>query len=292
MTVDMQWWSTTLWQSQPWLGWCLAVVIGLMGGSFIGCLVYRLPKMLFDNWQRYAQAVCGDASQSSNNPVPSLSLWYPPSHCPHCGGRVGVLGLIPIVGFLLLKGRCHHCKSAIHLRYPCIEASYLAIVLWCYANYSMTWFGIMVAVFGFFALALAWIDAEHNVLPDQLQVPFLWLGLIVNYFELLVPFEASFWGCVGAYLLFGCIAWAAQLLLRKEALGWGDVKLFAALAAWLGWEILPLIIFMACVGGLLFLVVRRMLFHIAIRDPMPFGPFVLGAGWVVIMLHLHEVYWI
>jgi len=283
-SVDWLEWLHWLLQSNPALGWVLVLAIGLISGSFIGCLVYRLPRILLEEWKWQAEALLKDdtlETEQTPGRRRELTLWRPPSHCPACAHPVGIVGLIPLLGYALCHGRCRHCKERISLRYPVLELTCVALAAWCYAWFGLSWLGLVVWLFSLAALALAWMDAESTLLPDQLLVPLLWLGLVVNYFALLAPFASSFWGCMGAYLFFALVAWLARLLLEREALGWGDVKLFAALAAWLGWEVLPMLLLIATLSAILYMLLRQRLAGISLRNPMPFGPFLLGAGWLV-----------
>lgn len=267
----------------PALAWALVLTIGLASGSFLGCLIYRLPIILVAEWKEQARALLADdwRNHELQFKTPELSLWRPGSFCPSCRHPVGLPGLIPLLGYMLLRGRCRHCRAPIDISYPLLELAGVFVAVWCYANFGFSWMGLFLWYFSLAALALAWVDAKSTLLPDQLLTPLLVVGLIVNYFALFTPFASSFWGCVGAYLLFALVASLARLILRREALGWGDVKLLAALAAWSGWETLPLLLFMATTSALIFLFVRLLISGISLRQPMPFGPFLLGSGWLI-----------
>jgi leader peptidase (prepilin peptidase)/N-methyltransferase len=208
-------------------------------GSFLNVVVYRLPLMLQRHWQREAeQFLQGDANlpHSSGD---TFNLAVPASHCPHCHHAIRWWQNIPLLSYCLLAGRCRYCQAAIPLRYPLIElltAASFAVLAWQLDNIlALSLAGIFTAAL----LALAAIDIEHQLLLDAITLPLLWLGLIVNSFGLWVPLPAALWGAVGGYLSLWCVYWIYKLITGRDGIGFGDMKLLAALGAWLGWQALP-----------------------------------------------------
>lgn len=257
-----------------------ALILGLLIGSFLNVLAWRLPKMLQRDWQAQAHEVLGLPEQS---PAPTYNLLLPHSHCPHCAHQIRAWENIPLLSYLLLRGRCSHCTARISPRYPLTELAcglLSAVIAW---HFGFGWQAGMVLLLSWGLLALSLIDAEHQLLPDVLVLPLLWLGLIVNSFGLFVSLDDAVWGAVLGYLCLWSVYWLFKLLTGKDGIGHGDFKLLAMIGAWGGWQSLPLTIMLASLVGALVgaLMLRRR--NAQTSTPIPFGPFLAIAGWIALL---------
>lgn len=257
-------------------------VFGLLVGSFLNVVIYRLPLMMERAWR----AECAALDQTEPTPDARdevFNLVRPRSRCPHCAAAISAFDNIPLVSWLLLGGRCRHCRTAIPLRYPLVEccAGVLAgLAAW---RFGFGPFALLAAGVSFTLLALAVIDYDTQLLPDDLTLPLLWAGLAVNLGGGLVGLQAAVIGAMAGYLSLWSVYWAFRLATGKEGMGYGDFKLLAALGAWLGWAALPgIIIGAALVGALVGLMLIGLGRH-ARGKPIPFGPFLAAAGWIQLL---------
>lgn len=259
----------------------LAVLLGLLVGSFLNVVIYRLPIMLEKQWQLAAK-------QHLNLPLTEqdqlpFTLSTPPSRCPRCGNSVKPWQNIPIISYLLLHGRCHSCRSPISCRYPAVElltGILFGIVAWRY-GYTYTTLGGLI--FTAALVALTFIDADTQLLPDQLTLPLIWLGLLFNWQVGFVSLPQALMGAVGGYLSLWSLFHLFKLITGKEGMGYGDFKLLAALGAWLGVGTLPVIVFVAALVGLVAALVMRA----TKGQPIAFGPALAIAGWLVFAANSH-----
>lgn len=266
----------------------LASVFGLAVGSFLNVVIHRLPRMMERDWR----AQCAELAGQALPPEEPLSLWRPRSRCPHCGHLIGALENIPLLSYLLLKGRCRACHQPIGLRYPLVEA--LTAVLFGYAAWR---FGFTLAAAGaglFLAalVALTFIDADTQLLPDAITLPLLWAGLLINLNGTFVPLADAVIGAAAGYLALWLVYWAFKLATGKEGMGHGDFKLLAALGAWLGWQMLPLIILLSSLVGAAVGVALILLARHGRHKPIPFGPYLAAAGVIALFWgqHLNRAY--
>ena len=261
----------------------VAFVFGLMVGSFLNVVIYRLPLILDREWR----AQCAELD-GKEVPESTLSLAHPRSHCPACKAPVKAWQNIPVISWLLLRGRCAHCGAAISVRYPLVELAtglLSAAVAWHFG------FGLAAAgalLLTWFLIPLTGIDLDHQLLPDALTLPLVWLGLLFSLGHhgadaLPVSPRDAIIGALAGYLFLWAIFHVFRLLTGKEGMGYGDFKLFAALGAWLGWQMLPLILLLsAAVGaavGIALVALRRQ----GREVPIPYGPYLAGAGWIALM---------
>ncbi|WP_080962152.1 prepilin peptidase [Chromobacterium subtsugae] len=253
--------------------------IGLLLGSFLNVLAFRLPKMMEQAWQREAAEACG-------LPPPEqapLSLSHPHSHCPGCRNTLKTWQLVPVFSYLLLRGRCAFCASPISPRYPLVELSVgliFAAVGWRLGPSPAS---LAHLVLLYLLLALALIDLDSKLLPDSLTQPLLWLGLLANLFQSLAPLQDAVIGAMAGYLSMWLIAAAFRLCTGKEGLGIGDFKLMAALGAWLGWEALPLIITIGSISSALVGIALIVAKRTEREQTQPFGPFLIAGGIVALL---------
>lgn len=254
-------------------------VLGLLVGSFLNVLVHRLPLMMHREWLHQ----CHDMLELPETETEVLTLSKPRSRCPHCGHAITALENIPVLSYLLLRGRCKACKAPISKRYPLIElltAIISGIVAWHFGF----GFAAMGALFLSWALiALTCIDIDHQLLPDSITLLLLWLGLIFNLFGIFTDLHSAVIGAMAGYLSLWLVYHAFRLATGKEGMGFGDFKLLAALGAWLGWQALPMIILLSSLVGAL-VGIGLILFKQQHRDkPIPFGPYLAAAGWLALV---------
>ncbi len=271
----------------PWpeaaSGWIIpsAILFGLLVGSFVNVVIHRLPIMMQREWEQEARAVLDlpPATEQRDR----YDLWWPRSQCPACDRPIKAHENIPVLSFILLRGRCPGCATRISWQYPAVElltAFLFAITVW---HFGPTPAGLAALLFTAMLIAAAGIDARTTLLPDQLTLPLLWFGLACNYFGLFTDLESAVLGAIAGYLSLWAIYHGYRLLTGKEGMGFGDFKLLAALGAWLGWQALPAILLLASLVGAL---VGISLILLRGRDrniPIPFGPFLAAAGWMALI---------
>ena len=272
--------------------WLLAV--GLCVGSFLNVVIHRLPLMLHRQWRREAEAVEQTTTQSQSNSsasaphpesapsadagVERFNLMWPRSHCPACRRPIKAVENIPILSWVWLRGKCAGCAASISFRYPLVEALAAAAALWAVAAFGFTWLALAAAVYAWALIALAFTDLETGLLPDQITLPLMWLGLLVNLGDGLTPLAWAVAGAAVGYLSLWLLYWAFKLATGKEGMGYGDFKLLAAIGAWLGWQALPAVALLAAAAGLLYALTAILLGRRSRRQPIPFGPFLAAAG--------------
>jgi len=253
-----------------------AAVIGLCVGSFVNVVVHRLPRMLERGWVEECAELRGEVPP----PAPRYNLALPRSACPSCGHRITALENIPVVSWLALRGRCKGCGTRISARYPIVELAAGVAALAAIWTFGPTWTGLAACAFLWTLIALAFIDADTQLLPDDLTLPLLWGGLVANLFGLFVPLASAVIGAAAGYLALWTIYWLFKLIRGKEGMGYGDFKLLAALGAWLGWPMLPQIVLVSSVLGAIGGIAAMALKGRDRAAPLPFGPWLAGAGAV------------
>jgi len=258
----------------------VVVAFSLAIGSFLNVLIHRLPRMMEADWR----AQCAELAGSEEAPAARYNLVVPGSHCPQCKTPLRAIDNIPIASWLALRGKCAHCATRISARYPIVEALTAvlsAIIAW---KFGLTWQTPLALVFTWTLIALTFIDADTTLLPDDLTLPLLWLGLLANLYGVFVPINEAVIGAVAGYLTLWSIYWLFKLTTGKEGMGYGDFKLLAALGAWMGWKaLLPIVLLSSLVGA----VVGIALIVLARRGreiPIPFGPYLAAAGLIVMLV--------
>jgi leader peptidase (prepilin peptidase) / N-methyltransferase len=259
----------------PWLDAILAGGLGLLFGSFLNVVIYRLPKMLERQWA----AECADLAGKAPEAAPPFNLLVPRSRCQKCGHQIRWFENIPIASYVALRGRCSACKTPISVRYPLVEAACGLLFFFCVQHWGATPAGAAWCAFSAALLTLAMIDWDTTLLPDDITLPLLWLGLIAAALRWIsVPLDAALWGAVAGYLSLWLVYWAFKLLTGKEGMGYGDFKLFGALGAWFGWQALVPIILMASVIGAIVGIAMKFTSGLREGGYVPFGPFLAAAG--------------
>ncbi len=265
-------------------GWWVGIlgVLGLVVGSFLNVVILRLPRMLEAEWQRDCRALLAGDEAPAEQP-PSFSLAYPPSHCPACKAPIRPWHNIPVLGYLLLRGRCADCGVRISLRYPLVEAATGAATV-AVALAFPPGPGVLGALgFTWALIALTGIDIDHQLLPDNITLPLLWAGLLFNLATGTVPLADAVVGAAAGYLLLWSVYWLFKLLTGKEGMGYGDFKLLAAIGAWLGWQVLPLVILLSSLVGAVVGIAGMLLLGRGRDVPIPFGPYLAAAGWIALL---------
>jgi leader peptidase (prepilin peptidase)/N-methyltransferase len=264
-----------------WLDASLAGLFGLLVGSFLNVVVYRLPKMMEQDWE----AECAEWAGKEVSQNEAFNLVVPRSRCPHCGHQIRWYENVPVVSYLLLTGKCSVCKSPISVRYPIVEVISAALFFYCTWVFGATSTGLAWCVFSAALLALALIDWDTTLLPDNITLPLLWLGLIAAALHWIpTGLSNSLWGAVAGYLSLWTVYWAFKWATGKEGMGFGDFKLFAALGAWFGWQTLIPIILVASVIGAIVGLGMKLTSGLREGGYVPFGPFLAGAGFTALFL--------
>ena len=270
----------------PWAFTLLAALLGLLVGSFLNVVVYRLPIMMERTWRAQCQELLGSAepplSSAATHEEP-FNLIVPRSRCPHCGHAISAVENIPVISYLWLRGRCAGCGKPISARYPLVELSTAllsAITAW---HFGFGWAAGTALVLTWALIALTLIDFDQQLLPDDITLPLLWIGLLLSLDGLFTDSTSSIIGAVAGYLSL----WSVYILFKwatgKEGMGYGDFKLLAMLGAWLGWQALPVIIILSSVVGAV-VGITLILFRGRDRNiPIPFGPYLATAGWLTLL---------
>jgi len=265
---------TSLFQASPLLLVACAAVLGLMVGSFLNVVIHRLPKMMEREWQ----AQCADLRGEPAPETVRFNLVVPRSACPACGHTIGALENIPVLSWLVLRGKCRHCGTRISARYPLIELLTAGLSAYAAHRFGFTLATLGALVFLWALIAAAFIDLDTTLLPDSLTLPLVWLGLLLALRETFVPLPAAVIGAAAGYLCLWTVFWAFKLLTGKDGMGYGDFKLLAAIGAFVGWKLLPIVILLSSVVGAAVGVSLMVFARHARGTPIPFGPYLAAAG--------------
>lgn len=268
-------------QTSPSISFGCALILGLLTGSFLNVVVFRLPKMMEQEWKANCDEL--DLTPTEKKSQEEFNLVVPRSRCPQCGHQIRAWENIPVASYLFLRGKCSACKTKISVRYPLVELATGIISAWVIAILGPTWAGLAGLVFTWCLISLTLIDLDTYLLPDDITLPLIWLGLIANSFNLFTSLNHSMWGAVFGYLSLWSVYKLFKLLTGKEGMGYGDFKLLAALGAWMGWQMLPQIILLSSLVGAV-IGITMIIFHGRDKDiPIPFGPYLAIAGWIAFM---------
>jgi len=263
----------------------LVFIFSLMVGSFLNVVIYRLPKMLEQGWKRDCREFLADelAKPTQQDKEAVMTLSTPSSSCPNCQHNIRFYENIPLLSWLFLRGKCSQCHAKISLRYPLVElaTAMLSVVIASHYGVTLTTLFLLILTWGLVCLTL--IDYDHMLLPDQITLPLLWLGLLVNINGAIVPLSDAVIGAVAGYMSLFSVFWLFKLLTGKEGMGHGDFKLVAVFGAWIGWQLLPLLILMASAVGAI-IGISLMVFKNHQREQaIPFGPYLAIAGWITLL---------
>jgi leader peptidase (prepilin peptidase)/N-methyltransferase len=276
-------------QNSPTLLISIVFVIGILVGSFLNLVIYRLPLMMQHQWRHECQSVLNLPITEDDQ---TFNLALPASHCPHCKTPIKAYDNIPLLSYCLLTGKCRHCRAAISILYPLIE------LFTGFCSALVAWrFGVSVAML--FALLLTWcliaqsfIDIDHQLLADSISLPMLWLGLLLSVFSVYTNSHDSIIGAIAGYMSLWSVYQLFKLATGKDGMGYGDFKLLALLGAWLGWQYLPLIILLSSVVGAMIGVSMVLIKNHKLSQPIPFGPYLAAAGWLALICgtELNQLY--
>jgi leader peptidase (prepilin peptidase)/N-methyltransferase len=255
------------------------ILLGLIVGSFLNVVIHRLPIIMEREWR----AFCAELAEQPAPTTETFNLVTPRSRCPSCAGPVRAIDNIPLLSYLFLRGKCHHCGAPISLRYPIVEALTGVISGYVAWRFGVSFITLSALLFCWALIALTFIDADTQLLPDQITQPLIWLGLLANLGGLFTDIQSSVMGVVAGYFTLWTVYWLFKLVTGKEGMGYGDFKLLAAIGAWLGWQLLPVVILLsslvgATVGVSLILFARH-----ERSQPIPFGPYLAGGGIIALL---------
>ncbi|MFT5605541.1 MAG: leader peptidase (prepilin peptidase)/N-methyltransferase [Paracoccaceae bacterium] len=261
---------------------CFVVFSAL--GSFFNVVIYRLPLMMESAWRREYESLLntGDDTNAQSEQT-SFNIAIPNSHCPSCKTPIKPWQNIPIISYLVLKGRCSSCNNSIGIRYPLIELATALLGVGCLALFGLGAYGFATAALCWVLLILTAIDIDHQLLPDQLTLPLLWAGLLLSAVGIsAISLHDAVIGAAAGYLSLWSVYWLFKLITGKEGMGYGDFKLLAALGAWMGWQQLPVIIILSSLVGAILGSLYMALNKSSRGQTIPFGPYLAGAGLITL----------
>lgn len=267
-------------QSSPAMLTGAVFLLSLMVGSFLNVVIHRLPVMMQKNWRKDCHDYLQLPGEADSAP---FNLMLPASHCPHCQTAIKPHHNIPVLSYLLLRGKCAYCAAPIALRYPLVEAFTAVCSAWVAWHFGYGWPMVFGVLLTWCLIVLSAIDIDHQLLPDSITLPLLWLGLFLSLFDIYTDSHASIIGAIAGYLSLWTVYKLFKWLTGKDGMGYGDFKLLALFGAWLGWQYLPMIVVLSslvgAVTGIAMIVFRR---H-DVKTPIPFGPYLAAAGWLALL---------
>lgn len=262
----------------PLIFTAISFVVGLAVGSFLNVVIYRLPKVMEQEWREQCAELHGETPPAP----PRFNLATPPSSCPACGHRIRAIENVPIVSYLVLRGKCAACGARIGLRYPIVELVAGLAAGYAAWRFGLGWTAFAAMLFLWCMIALAYIDFDTQFLPDSITLPLLWAGLLLNVRGTFVDLQSAVIGAAAGYLVLWTVYWGFKLLTGKEGMGFGDFKLLAAIGAWFGWKVLPLVVLLSSLVGAVVGIVLIVLARRGREVPMPFGPYLAAAGVIAL----------
>jgi leader peptidase (prepilin peptidase) / N-methyltransferase len=280
-------------QSQLWFYLATVFIVGLMVGSFLNVVIHRLPIMMEADWKQQCLEFLHPDQAASAPPSPRYNLVVPRSACPHCGHKITALENVPVISYLALRGKCSNCKAPINARYPAVELLTGLLTLAVAWKFGVSVQAISAIAFTWALIALTFIDADTTLLPDDITLPLLWAGLLVNAFGLFTSLSAAVFGAVAGYLVLWSVFWLFKLTTGKEGMGYGDFKLLAAIGAWLGWQMLPQVILLSALVGAIVGVIGIVVYGREKGAKIPFGPYLAAAGFIALLWgpQINAWYW-
>lgn len=266
----------------PWLFPLLATIFGLIVGSFLNVVIHRLPIMMEREWRKECNESFTECNLELDDSTYNLSI--PRSACPSCHTPIRAIDNIPVLSWLMLKGKCRQCHASISARYPLIEMLTATLCLLVALQYGVSDFSVALLFFTFVLIAATFIDLDTMLLPDQLTLPLVWAGISLSLFGISpVSLQDAVIGAMAGYLSLWSVYWGFKLITGKEGMGYGDFKLLAALGAWLGWQYLPMIILVSSLVGLVFGIIQLRMQKKGIDKAFPFGPYLAIAGLIAML---------
>ena len=275
----------TAFEQNPAFFYTSIALISLAIGSFLNVVIYRFPKMLEQGWYEECREFLSEELDKNKvaETKEKITLSKPASTCPKCGHKIRFYENIPVISWLFLKGKCSSCQSKISIRYPLIEAATALLSVVIATKFGVTIQTLFLLILTWGLVSLTMIDFDHMLLPDQITLPLMWLGLLVNITATYTPLQDAVIGAAVGYMSLFSIFWLFKLITGKEGMGFGDFKLVAVFGAWMGWQLLPLLILMASFVGAL-VGISLMVFKNHQREQaIPFGPYLAVAGWITLI---------
>lgn len=254
----------------------------LLVGSFLNVVIYRLPVMMEQEWREQLTELNEQNSEEQSSQT-RFNLCTPASTCPRCQHKIRWYENIPVVSYLLLRGKCSSCDAGISLRYPGIELATGLISGYIVLSFGFSLLSLSIVFFTWCLICLTMIDLDHQLLPDKITLPLIWAGLIVNSFGYFTSLPEAMWGAILGYLSLWSVYWLFKLLTGKEGMGYGDFKLLAAIGAWAGASMLPLVILLSSLVGAIVGITMILLKRHQAENPIPFGPYLACAGWIAMI---------
>ncbi|MFH0935231.1 MAG: A24 family peptidase [Pseudomonadota bacterium] len=267
-----------LFQASPLIYAVACGLLGLMVGSFLNVVIHRLPKMMEREWH----AQCAELNGQSPEPSPRYNLFVPRSACPHCSHAISALENIPVLSYAFLRGRCKGCGAHISMRYPVVEAISGLLSAYTAWHFGFGFAAVAAIIFVWALIALTFIDFDTQLLPDDITLPLLWLGLLLNLNGVFTSLPEAVIGAVLGYLILWSVYWMFKLITGKEGMGYGDFKLLATIGAWLGWKMLPLVILLSSLVGAVVGIALIVIAKHGRNIPIPFGPYLAGGGLIAL----------
>lgn len=267
-------------QNHPDVYLIVIAFMSLFIGSFLNVVIYRLPRMMDRSWSEECRVYLG---LKPNPDTEKLNLSLPFSHCTRCKKVIRPWHNIPLFSYLWLRGHCAYCKARISVRYPIVEALTCFVSVYVAWKFGFSWQTAAALLFSWISIALIFIDLDFHLLPDQLTLLILWLGLFFSIFSIFCPPTDAIIGAIAGYSIFAATQWVFHLATGKVGMGQGDFKYLAALGAYTGWQMLPLIILLASLSGLVFALTHMIIRREYKSTPLPFGPYLAVAGWIALL---------
>jgi leader peptidase (prepilin peptidase) / N-methyltransferase len=270
-----------LFKQELWFFYTIVFLLGLMVGSFLNVVIYRLPKMMQREWRSDCLEFLEQASEETSEETFNLVL--PRSRCGNCGHQIAAWENIPIISYLFLRGKCSSCKSHISIQYPLVEFFTGIVSLWVALHFGVTLQTAFALLFSWTLIAASGIDIGHKLLPDTMILPLMWLGILLGFFDIFVDLETSVIGAMAGYMSLWSVYIVFKFITHKEGMGHGDFKLLALLGAWMGWKMLLVIVltssFVGAVVGLTMIALKKS----SRATQIPFGPYLAAAGWISLL---------
>jgi len=267
-------------ETNNWLFFTIVTIVGLAVGSFLNVVIYRLPIMLENEWRSECKEYLELELDSKNNKTDIFNLSKPHSSCPKCQHKIRTWENIPVISYLFLRGKCSSCGVHISAQYPIVEAATAIFSVLIAIQFGVSLETLFGLIFTWALITLAIIDTKTQLLPDNITLPLLWLGILINTYHIYIDLESSVFGAICGYLILWSIYKLFKLLTGKEGMGYGDFKLLAALGAWMGWQMLPQIILLSSLVGAVIGISMILLKRQEKGTPIPFGPYLAIAGWI------------
>ena len=268
-------------QNYPNMFVLTAGLVGLVAGSFLNVVIYRLPVMMENEWRRECESFL--ESEETAEATASFNLMVPRSRCPNCNHSIAAYENIPVLSYVILGGKCSACKNQISARYPVVEFFCGLISVAVALHFGFSAAGVSALILSWALVVLALIDFDTQLLPDSITLPLLWAGIVANYNGTFVTLEESILGAIFGYLSLWMVFWGFKLATGKDGMGYGDFKLLAVLGAWLGWHILPLVIVLSSVVGAAIGISMMVFASHDKTKPIPFGPYLAISGWIAML---------